>query len=153
MCSSQDIWQLHLVLQPSVWPASSKWIYLLSPMHLRRWKPPAVLAHPRTYPTWGGGTGPACCFGDQMWCPFKCPNRQNLFFVPPQDSYMSYMECFIDGQHLWEKTQKQQAGFSNLSFTHLLIMLTVFDILVPWLPLKVKSPILQVFECFQHSSS
>ena len=77
MCSSRGIWQLHLVLRPSVSPANSKWIFPQSPTHLRRWKPPAVPAHPQTYPTSEGGTGPACCLDDQMWCPVNRPDRQN----------------------------------------------------------------------------
>lgn len=54
------------------------------------------------------------------------------------------------------KTHRNKCGnFINesiLCLTHLFVMLMVFGILVPWLPLKVKSPILQIFESFQHSS-
>ncbi len=62
-----------------------------------------------------------------------------------------YSSCtsLVKTQSYW---QNNHVFFSILSSTHLFIMLTIFIILIPWLPLKVKSPVLQIFESFQHSS-
>lgn len=47
----------------------------------------------------------------------------------------------------------QTDELNNLSLTHLFIMLAVFIILIPRLPLKVKSSILEIFESFQYGSA